>query len=192
MTEITAGKIRENFSRNLTFYRKAANKTQLELANELNYSDKSVSKWERGEGLPDLEVTAQIANALGVSVSDLIADKVKRRVLVTRNKALITGLSIGVVWLVASILFFLFQLVLPDFDRAFMVFIYALPVSSIVAIVFSGIWWRRIHVLLSVSALIWSVGLCIALSFMHPRIFLIFIIAAILEFLSLLAFFIKK
>ena len=192
MTEITAGKIRENFSRNLTFYRKAANKTQLELANELNYSDKSVSKWERGEGLPDLEVTAQIASALGVSVSDLIADKVKRRVLITRNKALITGLSVGVVWLVASILFFLFQLVLPDFDRSFMVFIYALPVSSIVAIVFSGVWWRRIHVLLSVSALIWSVGLCIALSFMHPRIFLIFIIAAILEFLSLLAFFIKK
>ena len=192
MTEITATKIRENFSRNLTFYRKAANKTQLELANELNYSDKSVSKWERGEGLPDLEVTAQIAGILGVTVSDLIADKVKRRVLITRNKALITGLSVGIVWLIAATLFFLFQLILPDFNNAWMVFVYALPLSAVVAIVFSGIWWRRIHILLSVSALIWSSALCVALSFTNPKIFLIFIIAAILELLSLLAFFIKK
>ncbi|MBR6902298.1 MAG: helix-turn-helix transcriptional regulator [Clostridia bacterium] len=191
MTEITSSKIRENFSRNLAFYRKAANKTQLELANELNYSDKSVSKWERGEGLPDLEVTAQIANILGVSVGDLIADKVKRRVLITRNKALITGLSVGVVWLIAAILFFLFQLVLPSLS-SWMIFIYALPVSSIVAIVFSCIWWRKIHILISVSALIWSAGLCVALSFANPKVFLIFIIAAILELLSLLAFFIKK
>ena len=73
-----------------------------------------------------------------------------------------------------------------------MIFIYALPVSSIVAIVFSCIWWRKIHILISVSALIWSAGLCVALSFANPKVFLIFIIAAILELLSLLAFFIKK
>ncbi len=191
MAEVTASKIRENFARNLGFYRKAANMTQLELANKLNYSDKSVSKWERGEGLPDLEVTVRIAGILGVSISDLLADKVKRRVLITRNKALITGLSVGLVWLVAAILFFLFQLVLPDI-RSWMVFIYALPVSAIVSIVFSGIWWKRIHILLSVSLLIWSAGLCVCLSFANQRVFMIFIIAAILELLSLLAFFIKK
>lgn len=191
MIEVTTEKIRENFARNLTFYRKAANKTQLELAEALNYSDKSVSKWERGEGLPDLEVTARIADILGVSVSDLIADKVKRRILITRNKVLITVLSIGLVWLVAAILFFLFQLILPQLG-SWMIFIYALPASSVVAIVFSGVWWRRIHILLSVTALIWSSALCVALSFSNPKVFLIFIIAAILELLALVAFFIKK
>ena len=191
MTEITTAKIRQNFARNLTIYRKAANKTQLELAQELNYSDKSVSKWERGEGLPDLEVTAAIADILGVSVSDLLADKVKRKILVTRNKVLITVLSVGGIWLIAAILFFLFQLVLPDI-KSWMVFIYSLPVSAIVAIVFSAIWWRRIHIFASISALIWFSGLCVAMSFTNPRIFLIFVIAAISEVLCLLAFFIKK
>ncbi len=191
MTEVTESKIRENFARNLSFYRKAANKTQLELANELNYSDKSISKWERGEGLPDLEVTVRIAGILGVSVGDLIADKVKRRVLITRNKALITGLSVGTVWLVAAILFFLFQLVLPNIS-SWLVFMYAIPASAIVAIVFSGIWWKKIHVLLSVSLLIWSAGLCVCLSYRNPAIFTIFIVAAVLELLALLAFFIKK
>lgn len=191
MNESAANKIRENFAKNLAFYRKAAKLTQLELAQELNYSDKSISKWERGEGLPDLEVTARIAKILGVGVGDLIADKYKRRVLITRNKALITGLSVGVVWLVAAILFFLFQLVLPAL-RSWMVFIYALPVSAIVMIVFCAVWWRRLHVLLSVSTLIWSAALCVALSFQNPKVFLIFIIAAILQLLALLAFFIKK
>lgn len=191
MAEVTAEKIRENFARNLAFYRKAANKTQLELAEELNYSDKSVSKWERAEGLPDLEVTARIASVLGVSVSDLIADKVKRRILITRNKALITGMSVGGVWLIAAILYFLFQFVLPD-TKSWLVFIYALPLSAIVSIVFSGVWWKRIHVLLSVSAFIWFSGICVALSFEDPKVFLIFIIAAILQLMSLLAFFIKK
>ena len=191
MTENSPEKTRENFARNLAFYRKASGRTQLELAEELNYSDKSVSKWERGEGLPDLEVTVQIADILGVSVSDLLADKVKRRILITRNKALITVLSIGGVWLVAAILFFLFQFVLPDM-RSWMVFIYALPASAVVSIVFGGIWWRRLYLFLSVSALIWFSGLCVALSFAHPKIFLIFIIAAILEVMTMLAFLIKK
>ena len=191
MSEITTEKIRENFARNLAFYRKAAKLTQLELAGKLNYSDKSISKWERGEGLPDLEVTVLISKVLGVNVSDLLADRVKRRVLITRNKALITGLSVGVVWLIAAILFFLFALALPDMS-SWLIFIYALPVSAIVAIVFSVMWWRRIFVLLSVSVLIWSSGLCVALSFQNPNVFKIFIVAAVLQMLSLLAFFIKK
>ena len=191
MPEITSERIRENFARNLAFYRKAAKLTQLELANKLNYSDKSISKWERGEGLPDLEVTLLIAKVLGVSINDLLADKVNRRILITRNKALITGLSVGLVWLIAAILFFLFELVLPSIS-SWLFFIYALPVSAIVAIVFCSIWWRRIFVFSSVSVLIWSSGLCVALSFQNPKVFMIFIVAAILQLLSLLAFFIKK
>ena len=191
MAETISERIRENFARNLAFYRKAAGKTQLELAEDLNYSDKSVSKWERGEGLPDLEVTAQIADVLGVTVSDLIADKPKRRVLITRNKVIITVLSVGGVWLVAAVLFFLFQII-GIAAKSWMIFVYALPVSSVVAIVFCGIWWRRLHTFLGVSALIWTAGLCVALSFTNPKIFLIFIIAAILEVLSSLAFLIKK
>ncbi|MBR4910562.1 MAG: helix-turn-helix transcriptional regulator [Clostridia bacterium] len=191
MTEVTPANIRMNFARNLAFYRKAARKTQMELATELNYSDKSVSKWERGEGLPDLEVTAQIANILGVSVSDLIADKYKRRILITRNKAIITFLSVGVVWLIAAIVFFLLQTAAEGL-RSWLAFIYALPASAIVSIVFSAIWWRRTHVFLSVSLLIWSLCLCITLSFGGIKPLYIIIIAAILQLLALLAFLIKK
>ena len=78
--------LRKNFARNLTHYRKALGLTQIELAERLNYSDKSISKWERGDGLPDLTVTMQIAEIFGLTVNDLLADKPRRRLMTTRNK----------------------------------------------------------------------------------------------------------
>ena len=39
---------------NIAYYRKKMALTQLELAEKLNYSDKSISKWERAEGVPDI------------------------------------------------------------------------------------------------------------------------------------------
>ena len=42
--------LRRTTAKNIAAYRKAHKDTQLDLARKLNYSDKSVSKWERGEG----------------------------------------------------------------------------------------------------------------------------------------------
>ena len=66
--------LRRSTAKNIAAYRKAHKDTQLDLARKLNYSDKSVSKWERGEGLPDVYILAQIAQLYGITVSNLIGD----------------------------------------------------------------------------------------------------------------------
>ncbi|MBR3592865.1 MAG: helix-turn-helix domain-containing protein [Clostridia bacterium] len=189
-------KLRENFARNLTHYRKASGLIQTELAEKLNYSDKSVSKWERGDGLPDLTVTAQIAEIFGLTVNDLIADKPRRKLMNTHNKIIITLLSMGIAWLVATVLFFLFEMTLPGVYNWWLLYIYAIPISAIVGIVFSCIWWKKIHIFASISTLIWSVALCIMLTvsvFIHePKIYLIFIVAAVVQVMTILWFLIKK
>lgn len=185
-------KLREYFARNLAHYRKALGLTQIELAERLNYSDKSVSKWERGDGLPDLAVTAQIAEIFGLTVNDMIAEKPKRRLMTTRNKIIITLLSMGVAWLVATILFFLCEIIFPSIKVWWLFYIYAIPISAIVGIVFSCIWWKKIHLFASVSTLIWSLALCVMLTVPIPKIYLIFIVAAVLQILALLWFLIKK
>ena len=53
--------LRNQIGSNIAAYRKQAGLTQAGLAEKLNYSDKAVSKWERGEGLPDVYILAQIA-----------------------------------------------------------------------------------------------------------------------------------
>lgn len=196
MVPICEEKLRENFARNLTHYRKASGLTQTELAEKLNYSDKSVSKWERGDGLPDLTVTAQIAEIFGLTVNDLIADKPRRKLMNTHNKIIITLLSMGIAWLVATVLFFLFEMTLPGVYNWWLLYIYAIPISAIVGIVFSCIWWKKIHIFASISTLIWSVALCIMLTvsvFIHePKIYLIFIVAAVVQVMTILWFSIKK
>lgn len=183
--------LRKHFANNLCHYRKQLGLTQTDLAKKLNYSDKSISKWERGEGLPDLTVTAQIAEIFGLTVNDMIAEKPKRHLLTTRNKVIITLLSIGATWLIATILFFIFELVFDSFD-SWKLFVYTVPTSSIVATVFSSLWWKKFPLFISVSALIWSLAICLQISFLLSKFWLIFIVAAVLQILTILSFLIKK
>lgn len=193
---VSEEKLREYFARNLAYYRKALGLTQIELAEKLNYSDKSVSKWERGDGLSDLAVTVQIAEIFGLSVNDLVAEKPRRKLMTTRNKIIITLLSMGVAWLVATVLFFLCEIIFPEVSVWWLFYIYAIPISAVVGIVFSCIWWKKIHIFAAISTLIWSVALCVMLTVSVaasvPKISLIFIVAAVVQILAVLWFLIKK
>lgn len=47
--------------------------TQAELAEKLSVSDKTVSKWENGRGYPDITLIEPIAQALGISMIELLS-----------------------------------------------------------------------------------------------------------------------
>lgn len=53
--------------------RERQNMTQLQLADKLGVSDKAVSKWETGKGYPDITLLQPIADALSVSVAELLS-----------------------------------------------------------------------------------------------------------------------
>ena len=65
--------LKETISNNITKLRKEKKLTQFALANELNYSDKAISKWERGESIPDVITLKQIEDFFGVTVDYMLA-----------------------------------------------------------------------------------------------------------------------
>ena len=71
---MTEAELRPIVARNIAACRKQAGMTQAELAEKLNYSDKTISKWERAEGLPDLVVSQNIAELFGVPLDALLRD----------------------------------------------------------------------------------------------------------------------
>ncbi len=71
--------LKASFSTNLQNLRKGAGMTQAELGDKLNYSDKTVSKWERGEAVPDITVLRQIAEVFQVSLDDLLLDPKEKK-----------------------------------------------------------------------------------------------------------------
>lgn len=182
--------------KNLTRLRKMANLTQLELAEKLNYSDKSVSKWEQGNGIPDVRILMQLADLYGVTLDDLVRDQSEVKVMpknAKRMQRLITVLlSSGLCWLVAVIVFVGIGLFAPDFKFAWLTFLYAVPATAIVVLVFSCIWHYKWVRIISISVLVWSLLACIYLTFLKYNIWLIFLIGVPLQILALFFFVWRK
>ncbi|MBR6977128.1 MAG: helix-turn-helix domain-containing protein [Lachnospiraceae bacterium] len=66
--------LKQIFATNLQTLRQANGLTQTELGEKLNYSDKAVSKWERGESIPDAAVLKEIGSLFGVTLDNLLSD----------------------------------------------------------------------------------------------------------------------
>ena len=176
---------------NLVYYRKKAKLTQSELANKLNYSDKSVSKWERAEGVPDIYILNQLAKLYGLSVNDFLTTRKKEKVAnLFVSRLLITLLSVGMVWFVATFAFCLLILFFPqisEYWKPWLIFIYSIPASCIVLIVFNNIYFKRFYNIIPVSLLCWSIALSLFLSFLdYPKIEMVFIAAIPFQILVVL------
>lgn len=177
--------LRKTVAKNIAAYRRAHHDTQLDLATKLNYSDKSVSKWERGESLPDVYILSQIADLYGVSVSALIGEIQPPKESKPHYHMFILLLSLALTMAVATLLFSMFMICKVDYP-AWMFFVYALPVCSIICIVFTSLWWGILWQGVSVSALIWTLGLSLYLSFELENVSLIFLVCAALQVLTVL------
>lgn len=195
--------LRAVIAENLGYYRRRQGLTQAALAEKLNYSDKSVSKWERGDGLPDVLVLMRLAEYYGITLNDLvtpmdqhtvaeeiqsedISEKSSRFSL--RTRILVPTLSIGLVWLTAMVVLFFLKVIYPAFSAEGLLFLYSIPASFIVATVFSKIWWNQIARLICTSGIIWSSALCVFVTIPVPYIGLIFAVAGVLQILACLLF----
>lgn len=188
--------LKKIISDNLINYRKQAGLTQAELAEKINYSDKAISKWERNEGTPDAIVLKQIADLYGIMVDDLMCEKSKplekkkKHTILTRTN--ITICSTLLVWLVATIIFVFTLFFVPEIERMWLVFIWAIPVSSIVLTVFNGIWGKRKLFIPILSVLVWSIVVATYLTIPFSNSWLFLLIGIPLEILIIIYYGLRK
>ena len=136
--------------------RKERGLTQLELAQKINVTDKAVSKWERGVGFPDIKIIEALAEALGVSVSELMngermenavrdseSDNISNDDILTENKKYagkIVNFRTYIIVLAAVVLSLsIFLLDSGGFDGAFFVYIPFIMELVGVLLIVSGI-----------------------------------------------------
>lgn len=157
--------------KNIASHRKRCGLTQAGLAEKLNYSDKAVSKWERGESVPDVITLVQLAEQFEITVNDLLTDpnalpeegpavqqameKVVEKTLKRKaNKNIILGLSALLVWFVALF----FYVVLSSFgvEEGALGFLYAIPAMAIVLLSLRSAWhdfrWNKAYI----SLIVWG------------------------------------
>lgn len=194
--------IKENLAQNLIKYRKATNLTQAELAEKLNYSDKAVSKWERGESVPDLYVLKQLADFYGTTIDSLIGEPVEEKPKklhnISKKRAIISLCSAGLVWLVATCCFAFINLIFPSLTKTWLSFIYAIPITLIVLLVLTSVWGKTLFNSICTSMLVWSVIVALYLTLLYSlpnppsSLWMIFLIGIPLQVLTILWFSYKK
>lgn len=178
---------------NLVALRKEKGLSQAEIAEEFGYSDKAVSKWERGESLPDIYVLKGIADFYGVTVDFLLSEKHDSSQRKSRvNKKTIIWLAVSLVWLIATLLFVVFNKTNALNGEEWLTFIYALPVSMVVLLVMNSIFGKKRLNYLIISLLIWFTFLTVYLTLLRGNHWLIFIICVPAQVIVLLWMKLKK
>lgn len=184
-------------AQNIVQYRMALGITQIELAEKLNYSDKSVSKWERGLSIPDVYVLKQMAELFGVTVDELLmkhetvklnisTDSKQQRI----RRLIITLLACGLVWLVATLVYVILNWL--SIRGSWKCFVYAIPTTMIVSTVFSALWGNKLSTALTVSMLVWTLLLSIYIALMTTKSWLLFLIGIPMQVLIILWFRLPK
>ncbi len=193
--------IKSIVAKNITELRLLNNMTQMELAQKLNYSDKTISKWERGESTPDISVLVEIADLFGVSLDYLVrSENIEETVIenkkkeVKYNRRVISYISESVAWIVAIFAFIITSLIIRGPGFQWLYFVYALPVALIVRLVFNSIWFNPRNNYLIISALIWSILATIHTTFLYfgVDVALIYLLGVAGQIVVVLWSFIKK
>jgi len=187
-------KLKKQIGKNIAAYRKRLHLTQVGLAEKLNYSDKAVSKWERGESAPDVSTLVQLAELFDITVNDLLVDPnalpeelgrvervmgraVEKTLKRKADKRIILSLSTVLVWFVALLLFVVISSL--GIPKSWISFIYAIPANAIVLLSLRSAWkdfrWNRGLI----SAIMWGGLLSLHLSlllFLHVNIWKLFLL----------------
>lgn len=193
--------VKANVAKNITELRLLNGLTQMELGEKLSYSDKTISKWERGESTPDISVLVEIANIFGVTVDYLVrSENIDRQVESNRrketvyNRRAITYMSESLVLLIAVLVYIVISLIDPQVKFQWLCFVYAIPVAMIVRLVFNSIWFNPRNNYYIISMMMWSIlaAIHITCRYCGVDMAIIYLLGVVGQLIILLWSFVKK
>ena len=187
--------IKELVPQNLVALRKQKNLTQIELAEKINYSDKAISRWEKGEVMPNYEILEQLAEIYQVPFTyffeehELESNKTNNQKETNIYIAAILSMIL-VVWTVVVLAFFIIKYLTNVYY--FMLFVWAAPLT-ILAIKFGlARWFKDRFYIITSSLLFWTTLLAIYFQLFKLNLWSIFLLGIPVQLTIILIDFIKK
>lgn len=193
--------VNKRIGKNIAAYRRGANLTQAELAQRINYSDKSVSKWESGNGVPDVYVLMQLSDMFEVTLDELVGGSAKKRASATTVRVIVTLLSSMLIWFIATAVFLVLHLMTHSKGAWWLVFVYAVPANALLVLILSAAFRLRKTNFIAITVFIWGAITCTFLtSFVVStangtatgELWLIFLIGIPLQAANILWFCLRK
>ena len=186
--------LKEIIPNNIITLRKQQGLTQLDLAKRVNYSDKAVSRWEKGEVMPDIETLQNISKALNVPLVYLLEehDESEQNSLleIRKNETAFKILMILAVWTIATIVFVFGQLYADVLY--WQIYVWAIPASCAVLGYLNKKKKNRIAQLITNSVFCWSLLASFYIQFLQYNPWLIFIIGIPIQAAIVAAYYTKR
>ena len=188
--------LRKTISENIVKLRKANGLTQVGLAEKLNYSDKAVSRWEKGEVVPDVETLFKIGKIFGVEIEYFFSEHEKCKVdrdarkRQMGNKIATWLLLVSFVWVVVTVAY-VYLRIYHNINQ-WQLFVWGVPLSCAVSSVCNKKWGNRKLGLYISSVFVWSFFASVYLQFLGLNLWPIFIIGIPLQPAIIFSYFIVR
>ena len=154
--------IKENIANNIAELRKMNHMTQQDLAEKLNYTDKAISKWERGESTPDIESLSALAKMFNLTVDDLLNETFDKEQTLRKEKIRlsksISKIALGVltIWLIGTVVF-VYNVIRNNIPNGlWMSFIWPIPASSLLVAVVAFLRKYKMVISIAASITLWT------------------------------------
>jgi len=184
-------------AKNLIKYRNLEGFSQAELAKKINYSDKTISKWEKGDSLPDLAVLVKLTEIYKIDINEFLNDKTEEQEIViskrfiNKQHILISLLSVGLVEFLSAIVFFVLFMIDTTESYAYLSFVYSIPICALLMFIFSTIWWNNYVKTVFCSLMEWGIILAICFTFSISKIWILCVVGASFQIIIIMWFILR-
>lgn len=158
--------LKEIIPENIINYRKANNLTQLELARKINFSDKAVSRWEKGEVLPDIETLQKLSEIFNIPLSNLLEKHeefgTQKFSKPKKQEVLAQTFLICEIWTIISVIYS--YLIVSKGINMWQIFIWGIPATALALLIHTRKNQNNLTNFIYGTILVWST---ITSTFLH-------------------------
>ena len=184
--------IREIISNNIILLRKKHQLTQVELAKKINYSDKAISRWEKGEVVPDVETLNKLSEIFNVPLTFMFKehnDDAVPKTKPTQNDLAIQALTTCVIWVILTVIFVYVKII---YNHSFwQLFVWGIPTTALVSLRFCSKFNLDKAKFYCRTIINWTFIASVYLQFIHLNLWLIFLIGVPVQAAIFVSYFAK-
>ena len=192
--------IKENIANNIAELRKMNHMTQQDLAEKLNYTDKAISKWERGESTPDIESLSALAKMFNLTVDDLLNETFDKEQTLRKEKIRlsksISKIALGVltIWLIGTVVFVYNVIRKNEPNGLWMSFIWPIPASSLLVAIVAFLRKYKMVISIAASITLWTglMSIFLQILVMGGNIWIIFLVGVPLQAIIIITYWINS
>lgn len=182
--------IRETVANNIVTLRKQKGMTQLELAEQIMYSDKAISRWEKCEVMPDIETLQNLAQIFDVPLAYMLEEhKDPQKAEGAFSKVAVYSLTISVVWLISTIVYVYTKILYST--ELWQIYVWSVPATAFLSLMFDRKWLNKKYHIVLLSIFIWTFIASVYLQLLAYNMWPLFLIGVPLQWIVIVARFLK-